>query len=130
MCVFCEIIKGNIPTNKVYEDEYTLAFLDLSQTTKGHTLVVPKNHVANFWDADEATIDHVMHTVKIVSKLLQEKLGCQGMNILTNVNEVAGQTVMHFHVHLIPRYSVDDTIDIQFHENKIDIDALMDQLKH
>ena len=129
MCVFCEIINGNIPTNKVYEDEHTLAFLDLSQTTYGHTLVVPKKHVENFWDADQDTIHHVMHTVKVVSGLLKEKLQCEGMNILTNVNPVAGQTVMHFHVHLIPRYGKDDTIRIKFGENKVDTDALMDKLK-
>ena len=129
MCVFCEIINGNIPTNKVYEDEHTLAFLDLSQTTYGHTLVVPKKHVENFWDADQDTIHHVMHTVKVVSGLLKEKLHCEGMNILTNVNPVAGQSVMHFHVHLIPRYGKDDTIRIKFGENKVDTDALMDKLK-
>ena len=100
MCVFCEIINGNIPTNKVYEDDLTMAFLDLSQTTYGHTLVVPKKHVDNFWDADQSTIDAVMHTVKTVSELLKEKLHCEGMNILTNINPVAGQSVMHFHVHL------------------------------
>ena len=128
MCVFCEIINGNIPTNKVYEDDLTMAFLDLSQTTYGHTLVVPKKHVDNFWDADQDTIDAVMHTVKKVSGLLKDKLHCEGMNILTNVNPVAGQSVMHFHVHLIPRYGKDDTIKIEFSENKVDTKALMQTL--
>ncbi len=128
MCVFCEIINGNIPTNKVYEDDLTMAFLDLSQTTYGHTLVVPKKHVDNFWDADQSTIDAVMHTVKTVSELLKAKLHCEGMNILTNINPVAGQSVMHFHVHLIPRYGKDDTIKIEFSENKVDTKALMQTL--
>ena len=128
MCVFCEIINGNIPTNKVYEDDLTMAFLDLSQTTYGHTLVVPKKHVDNFWDADQSTIDAVMHTVKMVSELLKAKLHCEGMNILTNINPVAGQSVMHFHVHLIPRYGKDDTIKIEFSENKVDTKALMQTL--
>ena len=128
MCVFCEIINGNIPTNKVYEDDLTMAFLDLSQTTYGHTLVVPKKHVDNFWDADQSTIDAVMHTVKTVGDLLKEKLHCEGMNILTNINPVAGQSVMHFHVHLIPRYGKDDTIKIEFSENKVDTKALMQTL--
>lgn len=125
MCIFCEIANGNIPSKKVYEDEYTLAFLDLSQTTKGHTLVIPKQHVASIEEVDLDTLNHVNATVLKVIPLLKEKCHCLGFNVLTNANEVAGQTVPHFHVHIIPRYDQNDTIKIDFSENKYDLDDIL-----
>lgn len=128
MCIFCDIVAKQIPSNIVYEDEYTLAFLDLSQTTKGHTLVVCKNHSANLMETSPTDLHHVMDTVQKVCQKLQSSLRCEGFNILSNINEVSGQTVMHFHVHVIPRYNQDDTIKIEFTENKADLTKLLEEI--
>ena len=110
MCIFCDIIEGKIPSATIYEDDKVKAFLDISQVTKGHTLVVPKKHFDNF---------------------LECETGAKGMNILTNVHEVAGQSVMHCHIHLIPRYSEQDALKLEFQESeKQDLDALCAQLQY
>ena len=130
MCIFCKIINKEIPSYCIYEDDLVMAFLDISQVTKGHTLVVPKKHYKNFLECDKKTLSHLMDVAQSLANSLTEKLHAQGMNILTNVNEVAGQTVDHFHVHLIPRYSKDDACVIQFNESeKQDFDYLTGLLK-
>ncbi len=114
MCLFCKIINKDIPAHIVYENDDVMAILDISQVTKGHTLVIPKIHVENFLECP----DHVLHEVASVSRDLGEKimnnLHAKGMNILSNAKEIAGQTIMHYHVHLIPRYDEQDGIKIQF----------------
>ncbi len=114
MCIFCNIADGKIPAYKVYEDDNVLAFLYISQVTKGHTLVIPKKHFDNFLDCDSDTLNKVMGIAQKIGKQLQDKLDCQGFNILSNINEVAGQSVKHFHVHVIPRYSEEDACIIKF----------------
>lgn len=118
MCIFCSIINSEIPSSIVYEDDKVIAFLDISQVTVGHTLVVPKKHVANLLECDPATLSHVMQVAHDLGKQIMEKTGASGMNILSNVNEVAGQSVPHFHVHLIPRYSEKDACVIKFEESE------------
>lgn len=113
-CIFCKIINGEIPCYKVYEDEIVLAFLDISQASKGHTLVVPKKHYANMLECDEEVLAHLYKVANRLGNLITNRLGALGMNILTNVNEVAGQTVKHFHVHLLPRYNEEDGVKIDF----------------
>lgn len=108
MCIFCKIINGDIPSKKVYEDKDVLAILDISQATKGHTLVIPKKHYENILDIDSKDYLAVMDKVRELSKKIVTNLGAEGANILNNCNEVAGQSVMHFHVHIIPRYKKDD----------------------
>lgn len=131
MCIFCDIAEGKIPSSKIYEDEKVIAFLDLSQVTKGHTLVVPKQHFDNFLTCDPEVLAHLMQVAQTLGKHIMEKTGAKGMNILSNLNEVAGQSVMHFHVHLIPRYSEEDAVQIAFHESeKQDLDALKEQLQY
>ncbi|MDO4940231.1 MAG: HIT family protein [Erysipelotrichaceae bacterium] len=129
MCIFCEIINGNIPSSKVYEDEDTLAILDISQTTYGHTLVMPKKHYENFLEMPNEEYASLMAKAQKVAQMLQNKLNCNGMNLLINTNEVAGQTVMHTHIHLIPRYNQDDSIEIKFKENKFDLNEIINKLK-
>ena len=130
MCVFCDIRDGKIPSYKVYEDDTVLAFLDTAQVTKGHTLVVPKEHAADFMDVDPETMHHVMDVAQQLAKHIQKTLNAAGMNILSNVGEAAGQSVPHFHVHLIPRYDENDACIIAFKESeKQDMDALLAQLK-
>ncbi len=116
MCIFCKIVNGEIPSKKVYEDENVIAILDISQATKGHTLVIPKKHSANLLEIDSEEYINVMKAVNLVTKKLSNTLKPAGINILNNCGEVAGQTVMHFHVHVIPRYEEND-IQIGFTNN-------------
>lgn len=102
-CIFCKIIAGEIPCHKVYEDERTLAFLDINPVNPGHTLVVPKKHAANIEEADEETLYWLIKTVKKVGRSLKENLGAAGYNVAENNDAAAGQLVPHLHFHLIPR---------------------------
>ncbi len=106
-CIFCKIITGEIPSFKVYEDEYTLAFLDINPVNPGHTLVVPKKHLVNIEEADEETLCQLMKTVKKVGLSLKDNLGAAGYNLGVNNGPVAGQLVPHLHVHVIPRIAND-----------------------
>ncbi len=108
MCVFCSIIKGDLPTNIVYEDDIVMAILDTSQATRGHTLVIPKKHFVNIYDVDEETLKHMAVICKKVATLLTEKLKADGCNIVSNNNKEAGQAIFHIHFHVIPRYVNDD----------------------
>ena len=128
MCVFCDIIAGNIPSKKVYEDDEVLAILDISQTTKGHTLVMPKKHYDNFLQMPIDEYGSLMEKTQAVSKKLMRNLEAKGCNILINTNEVAGQSVMHTHVHIIPRYDFSDSIKFIFTENKADLDKTLEQI--
>lgn len=130
MCIFCDIIEGKIPSYTLYEDENVIAFLDISQVTKGHTLVVPKKHVENMLECDEETLAQVMKVAKAFGSHLLQACDAKGMNILSNINEVAGQSVPHFHVHLIPRYREDDACVIRFEESEAqDLESLAKQLQ-
>lgn len=131
MCVFCKIVNGEIPSTKIYEDEDVLAILDLSQVTYGHTLVMPKKHTADLIECDEETYLKVMSTVQKLAKLITEKCHASGCNILSNIHASAGQTVMHMHVHIIPRYDEQDAIDIQFNESKkVDLSEVQQTILH
>ena len=128
MCVFCSIIKGDIPSKKVCEDDDTLAILDISQTTCGHTLVMPKKHYENFLEMPKEEFADLMAKTQTIAKQVVENLDAKGFNILINTNEVAGQIVMHTHVHIIPRYDENDTISIAFNENKFDLDEVLNKI--
>ena len=130
MCIFCMIANGEIPSKKLYEDDKVLAFLDLSQTTNGHTLVVPKQHFETLIDVDPETLAHMIKVTQQLTKDIMKKTGATGFNLLNNGYEVAGQTVMHAHIHIIPRYSKEDAIVIDFNENpNKDIDKTYELLK-
>lgn len=124
MTIFDKIISKEIPAYILYEDDIALAFLDISQTTKGHTLIIPKKAYKNFLECDQETLNHLMMITQDLAKKIQMNLGAKGFNVLTNMNEVAGQTVFHFHLHLIPRYDQSDTIKITFNQNEYDLDAI------
>lgn len=113
-CVFCKIAKGEIPCHKVYEDAEILAFLDISQTTKGHTLVITKEHFQNFLYVPKDLLGKAISVAQKIAQAEVASLGAKGVNILINTNEAAGQTVMHFHIHVIPRYDDKDHISIEF----------------
>lgn len=113
MCIFCKIINGEIPSYTIYENEFVKCFLDISQATKGHTLIVPKKHFNSIFDLDEVYASEILKAATIVSNLLKEKLNINNINLLNNSGELAGQTVMHFHLHVIPRYGNDE---VDFHQ--------------
>ena len=104
MCVFCKIINGEIPSYKIFENDYVIAFLDISQETTGHTLVLPKKHISNVLELDEEINVHLATAILKITKILQNKLNCDNFNILNNCGELAGQTVKHLHVHIIPQH--------------------------
>ena len=128
MCVFCEIAKGNIPSHKIYEDDVVLAFFDINPTSYGHTLVIPKEHSDSFLTCPDEIRSHVFRVASQIARQLKENLNCDGINILSNVGEAAGQSVGHFHVHIIPRYedSPKENVNISFGEiGDVDFEALI-----
>ncbi|MCR5654552.1 MAG: HIT family protein [Lachnospiraceae bacterium] len=106
-CIFCKIANGEIPTNTVYEDDHFRAILDAGPATKGHTLILPKEHAANLFELPEDMAAEAMKVAKKVGEMLKEKLHADGLNLVQNNGEVAGQTVHHFHIHVIPRFEGD-----------------------
>ncbi len=106
-CIFCKLANGDIPTNTIYEDDDFRVFLDAGPATRGHCLIVPKEHFDNLETLDDSVAGKVMPLAKKMMKLLKEKLSWDGFNVVQNNGEIAGQTVFHFHTHLIPRYKDD-----------------------
>mgnify|MGYP001129346174 CR=1 FL=1 len=106
-CIFCKIAAGEIPSKTLYEDEKFRVILDLGPATRGHALILPKEHSADLYVLPEETAGEAMKLAKKMALLLRDKLHCEGLNLVQNNGEVAGQTVSHFHLHLIPRYSDD-----------------------
>ncbi len=106
-CIFCKIANGSIPSKTIYEDEDFRVILDLGPATRGHALILPKEHSANLYELPDETASKVMVLAKKMAARMTEKLSCDGFNIVQNNGEVAGQTVMHYHLHLIPRYQDD-----------------------
>lgn len=102
-CIFCKIINGEVPSMKVYEDEDTCAFMDIAADADGHLCVIPKAHCESILDCDEQTLMHLMNTVKKVSEHLTKNCGYSGINLLNASGKSAGQSVGHFHIHIIPR---------------------------
>lgn len=102
-CIFCKIVKGEIPCHKIYEDEKFLAFADAHPLEEGHTLVIPKKHFENFIDVDEEFGSKYIQSIQKVGKILMEKYKLKGFNILLNNGKDAGQLVNHVHFHIFPR---------------------------
>ena len=124
-CIFCKIANGEIPSKTVYEDENFRVILDLGPATKGHALILPKEHYANLFELPEDTAAAAMKVAKKLSSQMVENLGADGLNLVQNNGEVAGQTVKHFHLHLIPRYR-DDGQNILWNPGKMSEEELED----
>lgn len=129
-CIFCKIIKGDIPSYKIYEDEKTYAFLDIACDCVGHTLVIPKKHCTNVLDCDEEYLAAVMNTVKKIARHYVEDCGFDGVNVINASGKAAQQSVFHLHFHIIPRKS-DDGYDLFPLKDKLDINLadIADKLK-
>ena len=106
-CIFCKIVKGEIPAYKIYEDEKTLAFLDINPLTRGHALVIPKKHVEDIFEIESDDLSTVIRVVQKVAQSLRENLGASGINLFQANKPVAGQEVFHLHFHVVPRYQND-----------------------
>lgn len=106
-CIFCKIAGGEIPSKTIYEDDEFRVILDISPATKGHALILPKEHYADLYEIPEEVAGRVMKLAKKMAEHMTEVLKCDGFNIVQNNGETAGQTVFHFHMHLIPRYAED-----------------------
>ena len=129
--IFCKIIDGEIPCYKLYEDDDVLAFLDISQVTKGHALVISKKHFDNFLSTPQEVMHKVMDVAQTIGQVDIKLLGAKGVNILSNCYPAAGQSVMHFHVHVIPRYEQGEGIEITMKNNSegLNLPAIAGQIK-
>jgi histidine triad (HIT) family protein len=106
-CLFCQIVAGQIPSERIDEDERTMAFMDINPATRGHALVVPRRHAANLLEIDPEDLAATMAAVQRLARRVKERLGPDGINLLNSTGPAAWQTVFHFHVHVIPRYEGD-----------------------
>ncbi len=129
-CIFCKIANGAIPSKTIYEDEDFRVILDLGPATRGHALILPKEHADNLYELPEETAARVLPVAKKVAGLLRAKLQCEGLNLVQNNGELAGQTVMHFHLHMIPRYQKDgQTIGwVPGEPSQEELEAVMQQI--
>ncbi len=130
-CIFCKLANGDIPTNTIYEDADFRVILDNSPATKGHALILPKHHFANMFEIEDETLGKATKLAKKVITHEKEVLGCDGYNVLQNNGEAAGQTVFHFHMHLIPRYEGEKAIMEWDHKDfsEEELKAICDEMK-
>ncbi len=112
-CIFCKIANGEIPSSTLYEDETFRVILDLNPASKGHALIIPKQHAKNLFDLPDETASKALVLAKKIADKLQDGLHADGLNVVQNNGEAAGQTVEHFHIHLIPRYE-GDTVNVKW----------------
>lgn len=130
-CIFCKIASDEIPSYTLYEDNLFKVFLDLSPTSFGHALLIPKEHYTNLFELDDETASKALVLAKKVATAMKAALQCDGFNLLQNNGEIAGQTMFHFHIHLIPRYKNDNTKIIFDHKSLKEEDAktILDTVK-
>lgn len=128
-CIFCKIINKEIPGSVIYEDDDVIAFLDLTQITIGHTLVLPKKHYDNILTIDDEDYIKLMLVVKKLSTLIKKVFNVTGVNVLTNCGEIAGQTINHLHFHIVPRYSENELVFTHAdNTGKYDLNEIKDKI--
>jgi histidine triad (HIT) family protein len=113
-CTFCGIVAGELPAERVQEDEHTIAFMDLNPWTRGHALVIPRRHSRNLYEVPEEDLQNTASAAKRLAEGMRDRLGCDGVNLLNACEPAAWQTVFHFHIHVIPRYR-DDPLRLPVH---------------
>lgn len=123
-CVFCKIIEGSIPSIKVYEDEYCLAFMDITPLSKGHTLLIPKTHVADIFEMTEDIAKNLYAAAPKVANAIKAAFNPIGLNTLNNNGAPAGQSVFHYHLHFIPRYDETEGLKLTWETKKYEFDVL------
>lgn len=129
-CIFCKIINKEMPSYKIYENEFTYAFLDISNDGNGHILVIPKNHFENILDCSKDALCHLMETVQKISKHLVSDCGFDGVNIINASGQAAEQSVFHFHIHILPRAKEDNLkIFPSLAQNKESLEELCNKLR-
>ncbi|WP_347861232.1 HIT family protein [Salimicrobium sp. PL1-032A] len=116
-CIFCKIVDGDIPSAKVYEDEEVYAFLDISQVTKGHTLVIPKQHTKNIYETHPQVASNLFARLPKIASAVKEAFQADGVNIVNNNDEAAHQSVFHLHIHVLPRYGKGDGFGLKWEDN-------------
>ena len=124
-CIFCKILAGEIPSTAVYEDDDFKAILDVNPAARGHVIILPKNHAANIYELPDEDASKIMVVAKKIATAIEKAYRCDGVNILQNNGEAAGQTVFHLHVHVIPRFK-GDTVNIGWKQGDMpeDLDAI------
>lgn len=122
-CIFCKLANGEIPTNALYEDDIVKVIFDANPAAKGHVLILPKEHFDNIYELDDDTAAHVFKVAAKISKAYKKALDFDGLNIVQNNGEVAGQTVFHFHMHIIPRIK-GDTVKVGWVPGTVDTDTI------
>ena len=129
-CIFCKIVKGEIPSHKIYEDNEFLIFLDVNPKAEGHMLVIPKEHYVNIFDIPEEVLKNLIAITQKLAKKLKQSSGVDGINILHASDKSAQQSVFHFHIHLIPRYE-NDGLDMWPKNNyeKSDMEVIQNKFK-
>jgi histidine triad (HIT) family protein len=109
-CIFCQIVAGELPAHKLYEDEHTIAFMDINPATRGHALAIPRRHSRNLLEIGAEDLGATIRTAQTIAQRLTDRVGAEGVNLLNSCGAVAWQTVFHFHIHVIPRYSDDPMV--------------------
>lgn len=127
-CIFCKIVEGKIPSFKLYEDSKVLVILDAFPSSKGHVLVIPKKHSKDIFDITDNEYSYLMGIVSSITKKLKKNLECNGFNVLQNNGEVAGQTVNHLHIHIIPRYE-NDNVSIKWETHELNKEYAKELIK-
>jgi histidine triad (HIT) family protein len=106
-CIFCKIVAEEIPSERIHEDAHTIGFMDVNPWVRGHALVIPRRHWRNLWEIDDEDLRHTAVAAKQVAIALRDRLGAEGVNLLNSCEPIAWQTIFHFHIHVLPRYSGD-----------------------
>ena len=129
-CIFCKILAGEIPSTAVYEDDDFKAILDANPAARGHVIILPKNHAANIYELPDEDASKIMIVAKKIATAIEKAYHCDGVNILQNNGEAAGQTVFHIHVHVIPRFK-GDTVNIGWKQGDMpeDLDAICKEIQ-
>src|SRR5688572_27441133 len=122
-CIFCKIVAGELPAQKIDEDEHTISFMDINPWTRGHALVIPREHTRNLYEAPEAALHNTTVAAQRLARRMRDSLGADGVNLLNACEPAAWQTVFHYHVHVIPRYE-DDPLKLPGQPQEADSDEL------
>lgn len=130
-CIFCKIAAGEIPSRTIYEDEDFRVILDIAPASKGHAIILPKNHADNLYELSDEDASKIFVVAKKVARAMKEAFHCEGLNILQNNGELAGQTVFHLHIHVLPRYADDNLQFLWTHGQPTDeeLDSLAESIR-